>query len=740
MMLRCLRTNLRSPHAHIQRKNSALARAGKAVLLLDAADFYGGAWASLPGPAFAELMREARAPLPPAAAEAPQQQPQQQPAPSDPLPDGARLVPLALRPVAAHFGGAKLYAAAGSGSGGGGGDAAASSAPAPPFPRACVVDLAPRALLQAERLVDALVASRASRYLDLKLVDGSYIWRPPPGGGGLAPVPASKADIFGDRSLAAAEKRSLMRFLRGAAEAAAGEGPLAGAFDGRPLGALLAGTAGAGGGAGVALGPRLADVVAYGIALCDTPQPVAAAAEAGDGSSGGGSNPVAAAAAAAGSSTAGVMTAAEALAALRLYGESLGRYGGRGALMAPCYGAGAALEAFVRLAAVRGAVSVLRAPAAALVVGGGGSGSGGGAAGEACRGVALASGQVIACDWVVGGPEVAAACEAGGCGHLLRAAGGPAAAAEAAAAPASSSDGGSGGSRAAAAVARAVCLLDGPLVDGDDSLLLVFPPGALGGGGGGGNGGDGAAAAAGSPMADGVVVRGLQVGPALQAAPAGRWLLYLSAILAPGCGADADADAEALLRPALEAVADATALGSSCGGGSGAAAAASAGNLAEGGRRRPRVLAAAFYLQRLDGAPGAAAAAAAAATDANDSSSGVIACPGPDGALVGFSAALAAAEALFRRRFPALPWLSDAAPAPREAAAAAAAADGDAAGDDSRAEGADGEGAGGTGAGAGATAGGADDDGDDDEAAAIDELTAALAELGMELPPPPPPQ
>jgi RAB protein geranylgeranyltransferase component A len=50
----------------------------------------------------------------------------------------------------------------------------------------------------------------------------SYVWR----GGRCLRVPASRADVFKDRSLSPADKRALMRFLQNAQAAAAGQGPL----------------------------------------------------------------------------------------------------------------------------------------------------------------------------------------------------------------------------------------------------------------------------------------------------------------------------------------------------------------------------------------------------------------------------------------------------------------------------------------------------------------------------------
>lgn len=50
----------------------------------------------------------------------------------------------------------------------------------------------------------------------------SYLWQP----GGLRPVPASRSEVFKDRSLGLAQKRAFMKFLKGCAEALEGAGPL----------------------------------------------------------------------------------------------------------------------------------------------------------------------------------------------------------------------------------------------------------------------------------------------------------------------------------------------------------------------------------------------------------------------------------------------------------------------------------------------------------------------------------
>jgi hypothetical protein len=125
-----------------------------------------------------------------------------------------------------------------------------------------------------------------------------------------------------------------------------------GAFDERPLQQLLQQQG---------LSPALQDVVAYGIAMCTSNQAAAAQLAAGAGADGAAAETGSTGAAAAGaeqqqqpSSSEGcgtpqqacqapagaVITAREALKALQLFVQSVGRYGSGGAFMAASYGTG----------------------------------------------------------------------------------------------------------------------------------------------------------------------------------------------------------------------------------------------------------------------------------------------------------------------------------------------------------------------------------------------------------------
>jgi hypothetical protein len=330
------------------------------------------------------------------------------------------------------------------------------------------------------------------------------------------------------------------------------------AFDDRPLVDLLAAEG---------LDEQLQQVVLYGIAMADTPQqqqpgpptssltlPQAAAEQqvpATDETRRSVEQPA--------STSKGLLTAAEGLAALQLYSSSLGRYGGAGAFMAPCYGSGSLPEAFVRLAAVKGAVTALRHGAVKLELQAqqqqqqpaagacgqtsassdaseaGATGAAvavakGEAAAAARVGVVLASGQRLTANAVV-------ACSAVATGHSaaaqLETAATASSAADASATPQ--------GQQQQQQVACAVALLDGSAVDGESSLLLVFPPGSLG-------------------TQQTAVIRGLQLGPAFGVAPPGKYLLYLSAQLPASSSSirgssSSSSLAEQVLAPAVHALA-----------------------------------------------------------------------------------------------------------------------------------------------------------------------------------------
>eukprot|EP00879_Flechtneria_rotunda_P007180 GHRR01007535.1.p1 GENE.GHRR01007535.1~~GHRR01007535.1.p1 ORF type:complete len:579 (+),score=273.54 GHRR01007535.1:255-1739(+) len=478
------------------------------------------------------------------------------------------------------------------------------------------------------------------------------------------------------------------------------------------------------------------------------------------------------------------LTAAAGLAALQLYNSSLGRYGGSGAFMAPCYGCGSLPEAFVRLAAVKGATTALRhraqwlvsarqqqcssaepecastdavqqqlqagetasavAPPTAAATGAAGSVQ-----------VRLASGQAITTNHAIGCKESikqADSSASSGC-------------AEPTAAHSSGRP-----------VACAVAILDGSLVDGDGSLLLVFPPGSLG------------------PQQT-VVIRGLQLGPAFSVTPPGRYVLYLSAMLPEassgggssnsGPGADTSAPVpaaaaacspEGILGHALAAVASARGLAAvqaqrneghepntassseeASHAGDGTASTHTGTKLYQlTSVQQPQVLAACYYMVTQPCQHFASLSEHWQCLQQHkqcnckqqfDSSikhwqqhglGSVLLSPAAPRGLVGYTAMVKAAEAAYRQQFPGLPWLTDNLPAKQTAPASSVATAAQEKGNEDRAAS-----AAGSSEGAHAVAAGCDADAPADAAAdgagggvldeaeldAIDELTAALMEL-----------
>ncbi|KXZ56121.1 hypothetical protein GPECTOR_1g101 [Gonium pectorale] len=618
--------------------------------------------------------------------------------------------------------------------------------------------MASQVLYAAEPLVDLLVRCRCHHYLEFKAVEGSYLMQD----GRLQAVPAGKADIFRDRRLGLADKRALMRFIQGCAEARAGQGHVQAALSSsRPFAEVLA-TEG--------LSPRLREVILYGIAMCDIdqeppsqpspPNPAdgAAAAATASGSptaSGDGAATEPAAVGGSVTSTAAdaTMGSSQGAAVLDLFTSSQGRFGQEGAFMLPSYGCGSVSEAFVRLCAVHGAVTVLRQPVQALLVGDAAAAAASAAAAAAAKAAEAAppgtEGEAKA-------ETTGSAASEAGAERTSGEANGGASGTEAAPAAEAAADGGRGRSesgefcvglvtaagqvvRCGAVVAgagtlrglegvgsapppervsRAVVVLDGPLVGRESApqqaaaastsarpqappslLTLVVPPRS------GGSGGPG-----GPDLGNPHPVRGLQMSSSTCVCPAGKFLLYLST---PSTSACAHED----LWPALAALVDVSQLREP---GSGAAtanpassaaptpstdsgdatsapaapsasSAVTAAPAAATAAVQPRALRAWFYQQPV--LQGHAAALAGRLPG------GVVAVPGADGGLVGYVEVLRATEEVHRAAFPGVPWLGEADFSEK------------------------GHGSGGDGDAAGAAA---YDPGEED---AIDELTAALARL-----------
>jgi RAB protein geranylgeranyltransferase component A len=155
--------------------------------------------------------------------------------------------------------------------------------------------------------------------------------------------------VFRDRSLSPLQKRTLMRFLKGCADALAGEGDLLPSFDARPFVDLMQQQG---------LDRQLQQFVLYGVLLLDTqhlsfheePQQQSGQQQQQSGqqqaaSAAGAQLPSAPATLEAAGGGEGhssrVVTAQEALQLLSVYVESLERYGpGTGPFLTPMYGCG----------------------------------------------------------------------------------------------------------------------------------------------------------------------------------------------------------------------------------------------------------------------------------------------------------------------------------------------------------------------------------------------------------------
>lgn len=72
------------------------------------------------------------------------------------------------------------------------------------------LDLCHKLVLAKCDLVDAMVTSGVSRYMDFKDVKHVYVFRE----GKFARVPCSKGDVFQSKELSLFQKRALMKFLK----------------------------------------------------------------------------------------------------------------------------------------------------------------------------------------------------------------------------------------------------------------------------------------------------------------------------------------------------------------------------------------------------------------------------------------------------------------------------------------------------------------------------------------------
>lgn len=281
--------------------------------------------------------------------------------------------------------------------------------------RSYCIDLAgPKLAFCGGQLVDLLLRSGASNYLEFKDLESTFMWNMQ----GLSPVPSSRADVFRDRSLSNAEKRHLMRFFKlvvdhsssneGAPEISQVdlESPFVEFLQGRQV------------------PPSVQAMILYAIALSNHKQDTA------------------------GNGQCSIMSTKEGMESLALYLTSVGRFvNATGAFLYPLYGEGELPQAFSRCAAVKGALYALKMPIQALLRD---KESG------KFKGVQMASNQLIFSEKLVAGPSMySTLCNRVSCETNLE---------------------NGDHKEESLKVVRSICITDKSLKPDLSTLLVVFPP------------------------------------------------------------------------------------------------------------------------------------------------------------------------------------------------------------------------------------------------------------------------
>lgn len=320
-------------------------------------------------------------------------------------------------------------------------------------------------------LVDALIKAQADHHVRFKAVEASYIWREDQ----MKAVPASRADVFRDKTLGLSDKRFLMRFFKLVSEYTESEGGVIealapGDLD-KPFVELLRRQQ---------LPTSIQEIILYAIALVDVDQEHT-------------------------SDATNLISTKDGLQTLALYLASAVRFpDAPGAFLYPMYGHGDLPQAFCRCAAVRGAIYVLRMPITNLLVNK--------EDGE-CKGVRIASGQILHSEKVVVGPTFCVE-------HLTTSVSTPMTSSssnvDAEEGPefhtsddSSKSFGGRVLSGDYRKVARCLCITDKSLQPGLSTVLIIFPPNSLAG-------------------RKSNVVRALQLGASSDVCPDGKYIVQFS--------------------------------------------------------------------------------------------------------------------------------------------------------------------------------------------------------------------
>ncbi|BFZ61357.1 Rab proteins geranylgeranyltransferase component A [Saitoella coloradoensis] len=187
--------------------------------------------------------------------------------------------------------------------------------------RAYAIDLSPRILYAKSKLIDVLVSSRISRYLDFKSLPTTWVYQPEGNEEcGLVKVPAGREDVFTSDKWDLLTKRRVMKFLKFAIDYDNEE--IRRIWEGKSEQALPVFLAAP----PFSLSPVLVSSITYAIALAASPE---------------------------------ALCVQDALPLIHRHLTSLGIYGAF-PTMVPMYGGGGELsQAFCRAAAVKGATYVL---------------------------------------------------------------------------------------------------------------------------------------------------------------------------------------------------------------------------------------------------------------------------------------------------------------------------------------------------------------------------------------------
>ncbi|KAJ6465081.1 GDP dissociation inhibitor-domain-containing protein [Mycena vitilis] len=357
--------------------------------------------------------------------------------------------------------------------------------------RAYSISLSPSLIPSTGPLIDALVASGVARYGGFRLVERVFVYEP---AGTVKPVPGSKEDVFKNKEISLLDKRRLMRFLMFAAGEFEDKKELEGHMD-TPFPEYLKTV--------FALNDEMTNAIVYALAYCLSPADLTLPA----------------------------------LHRLRRYLRSAGRYGSSPFLVGHYGSSGEIAQGFCRTAAVSGAVYIL------------------GREIESVSALSYSSKHTIrladfpdplTCSLLISSPSYSPVRAA-----LVTPSPSPSA-------PFSTSSPRHAVARCIAIIDRALALgaptpaseedvpvgdpapsesesAAAPVPPAFDTAVLVFPPNSIP------NGGSSTAAAT-----------VLLTGEGTMSCPKGKWILYIALPLSGA--SDDDSDAEALLKPYLDAV------------------------------------------------------------------------------------------------------------------------------------------------------------------------------------------